>query len=137
MISSSPAPQFGQRCMSISNTRLSSRAQLMRPGPTWAVSASPLQELQRAHHQVRGAVAPRGLELELHLACIVELHSLLCQRRPGNGAAQLLQPLALVCFDPRGRVLLCCRRCRNTKAAAPCPRAPSRRAASIPSARRA
>jgi acyl-CoA thioesterase YciA len=31
MILSSPPPQFGQRCMSMSNTRLSSRAQLMRP----------------------------------------------------------------------------------------------------------
>ena len=34
----------------------------------------------------------------------VELHSLVCQRRPGDGAAQLLQPLALVRFDPHGRV---------------------------------
>ncbi len=34
MILSSPAPQFGQRCMSVSNTCLSSRAQLMRAGPT-------------------------------------------------------------------------------------------------------
>ena len=105
MISSSPAPQFGQRCISISNTRLSSRAQLMRAGPTWAVPASPLHELQRAHHQVRGAVAPGGLELEIHLACIIELHSLVCQRRPGDVTAQLLQPLALVRFDPHGRVL--------------------------------
>jgi len=40
MILSSPAPQFGQRCISISKIRLSSRAQLMRPGPTWAVPAS-------------------------------------------------------------------------------------------------
>jgi hypothetical protein len=40
MILSSPAPQFGQRCMSMPNTRLSSLAQLMRAGPPWAVSAS-------------------------------------------------------------------------------------------------
>ena len=57
MILSSPVPQFGQCCISISkaqasaktnlyssyvvaNTRLSSRAQLMRPGRTWTVSAS-------------------------------------------------------------------------------------------------
>ena len=57
MILSSPVPQFGQRCMSISKaqasaktnlyssyvvakTRLSSRAQLMRAGRTWTVSAS-------------------------------------------------------------------------------------------------
>ena len=64
----------------------------------------PLQELQRAHPQVRAAVAPGGLELEFHLPCIVELHSLVCQRRPGDVAAQLLQPLALVCFDPHDRV---------------------------------
>ena len=35
MILSSPAPQFGQRCMSMSNTRLSSRAQLMRASRAW------------------------------------------------------------------------------------------------------
>ena len=28
----------------------------------------PLHELQRAHHQVRGSVAPRRLELQLHLS---------------------------------------------------------------------
>ena len=86
----------------------------MRAGPTWAVPASPLQELQRAHHQVRGAFAPWCLDL--HLACIIELHALVCQRRPGDGAAQLLQPLALVCLHPHGSVLLCCHRCRNTEA---------------------
>ena len=40
MIFSSPPPQFGQVCMSMSNTRLSSRAQLMRPDRTWMGSAS-------------------------------------------------------------------------------------------------
>ena len=57
MILSSPAPQFGQCCMSMpkaqasaktnlhssyiaAKTRLSSLAQLMRPGRTWAVSVS-------------------------------------------------------------------------------------------------
>jgi hypothetical protein len=35
MIFSSPPPQFGQVCMSMSNTRLSSRAQLMRPDRNW------------------------------------------------------------------------------------------------------
>ena len=33
-----------------------------------------LHELQWTHHQVRGPVAPRCLELELHLARGVELH---------------------------------------------------------------
>jgi hypothetical protein len=32
MIFSSPAPQFGQCCMSMSKTRFNSRAQLMRFG---------------------------------------------------------------------------------------------------------
>jgi hypothetical protein len=32
MIFSSPLPQFGRRCMSTSNTRFISRAQLMRHG---------------------------------------------------------------------------------------------------------
>ena len=40
MIFSSPLPQFGQCCMSMSKTRSSSRAQLMRPGRPWAVSVS-------------------------------------------------------------------------------------------------
>jgi hypothetical protein len=40
MIFSSPPPQFGQVCMSMSNTRLSSRAQLMRPDRNWMGSAS-------------------------------------------------------------------------------------------------
>jgi hypothetical protein len=144
MILSSPPPQFGQRCMSISNTRLSSRAQLTRCGGAWTGSAShpaataasvaacdrcfggrlrlcgrllrhhqraqlrvrrqhavepvqvqhgpqhqrrqPLQELQRPHHQVRGPVAPRRLELELHLPCGVELHAFVGQRWPGDAA---------------------------------------------------
>ena len=40
MIFSSPPPQFGQCCMSMSKTRLSSSAQLMRCGRTWTVSTS-------------------------------------------------------------------------------------------------
>ena len=40
MILSSPAPQFGQCRMSMSNSRLSSRAQLMRPGRAWAISTA-------------------------------------------------------------------------------------------------
>ena len=40
VILSSAAPQFGQRCMSRLNTRLSSRAQLMSPDRAWAVSTS-------------------------------------------------------------------------------------------------
>jgi hypothetical protein len=150
MIFSSPAPQFGQCCMSMSNTRLSSRAQPDAVRPAWTARLrtrrrsglpaaglvllgrplrhhqraqlgvrgqhpmkpdevqprprhqrrQPLHELQRAQHQVRGAVAPRCLELELHLPCRVELHPLVRQRRPGDVAAQLFQPLAVMCADP-------------------------------------
>jgi hypothetical protein len=49
---------------------------------------------------VRRPVAPRCLELELHLSCCVELHPFVRQCRPGDVAAQLFQPLAVVCFDP-------------------------------------
>lgn len=40
MLWSSPEPQFGHCCLSISNTRLSSRAQLIRCGGAWTGSAS-------------------------------------------------------------------------------------------------
>ena len=43
---------------------------------TWHQGCQPLHELQRAHAQVRGAIAPRCLELWLHLAGGVELHPL-------------------------------------------------------------
>jgi hypothetical protein len=49
---------------------------------------------------VRGAVAPRRLELELDLAGTVELHPFVRQRGSGDVAAQLLQPLAVVGFHP-------------------------------------
>jgi hypothetical protein len=69
------------------------RAPFGRPG------GQPLHELQRTHHQVRGAIAPRGLELQLHLPGGVELHPLVRQCRPGDGAAQLFQPLAVMGLD--------------------------------------
>ena len=69
------------------------RAPFGRPG------GQPLHELQRTHHQVRGAIAPRGLELQLHLPGRVELHPLVRQCRPGDGAAQLFQPLAVMGLD--------------------------------------
>ena len=37
-----------------------------------------------------------------HLPGGVELRPFVRQRRPGDVAAQLLQPLAVVCFDPPG-----------------------------------
>jgi hypothetical protein len=39
--------------------------------------------------------------LELHLRGGVDLHAFVRQRWPGDVAAQLLQPLAVVCFDPQ------------------------------------
>jgi hypothetical protein len=47
-----------------------------RTAPFGRPRRQPLHELQRAHHQVRGSIAPRGLELQLHLAGGVELHPL-------------------------------------------------------------
>jgi hypothetical protein len=59
-----------------------------------------LHELQRRHHQVRGAVTLRGLELEFDLSGGNALHPLVRQRRAGNVVAQLFQPLAVVRRDP-------------------------------------
>jgi hypothetical protein len=56
-----------------------------------------LHEILRAHHQLRGAVAPQRLELQLHLVSGVQLHRFVGKRRPGDVAAQLLQQLAVVC----------------------------------------
>jgi len=42
----------------------------------------------------------RAGKAELHLPCRIDLHPLVGLRRPGDVAAQLLQPLAVVCLDP-------------------------------------
>ena len=49
-----------------------------------------------AQHQVRGAVAPRGLELEYHLPRSVSLHPFVRERRAGDIAAHLFQPRSQV-----------------------------------------
>jgi hypothetical protein len=54
---------------------------------------SPLRELQRRHHQVRGAVAPRGLELQHDLASDLGSYAFVGQRRTCDVAVQLLQRL--------------------------------------------
>ncbi len=82
MIFSAPPAQLGQVCMSMSKTRLSSRAQLIRCGrgtgarrvPFGRSGGEPLHELQRAHDPVGRSVTSRRLEIELDLAGGVELH---------------------------------------------------------------
>ncbi len=79
-------------------------AVLQRQEPRWRQGLirsphqrrQPLHELQRRHHQVRGAVAPEGLELEHHLPGGVGLHAFVGQCRAGDVAAQLFQRFALV-----------------------------------------
>ena len=45
--------------------------------------------------------APRGLKLQVHLPGGVQLHPFVGKRRPGDVAAQLLQPPAVMRLDPR------------------------------------
>ena len=61
MIFSSPAPQFEQCCMSMSNIRLSSRAQLIRGARPWTVSAS---------HSLAAAASVLGAEGGVRRAAI-------------------------------------------------------------------
>ncbi len=75
----------------------------VQPWP-WHQGCKPLHELQRRHHQVRGAVAPGCLQLQHHLPCCVALHALIGQRRAGDVAAQLLERLALVGAAAHSRV---------------------------------
>ena len=63
-----------------------------------------LHELQRRHHDVRGAVAPGGLQLQHDLPGAVALHPLVGQRRPRDGAAKLLQRLAVIGAAAHGGV---------------------------------
>ncbi len=62
---------------------LTSRSEVMRTPKrnqvqprAWHQRRQPLHELQRRHHQVRGPVAPGGLQLEYHLARRVGLYAL-------------------------------------------------------------
>ena len=63
------------------------KANQVQPGSGHQRS-QPLREIQRRHHQVRGAVAPSGLELEHHLPGGVGLHAFVGQRRARDVAAQ-------------------------------------------------
>ena len=57
-------------------------ANQVQPGP-WYQRRQPLHELQRRHHEVGGAVAPRGLQLQYDLPGGVGLYAFFC---PGLGA---------------------------------------------------
>jgi Cu(I)/Ag(I) efflux system membrane protein CusA/SilA len=57
-----------------------------------------LHELQQAHDQVRGAVAPRRLELEFHLPGGVELHAAVVDDAIREGAMMRVRPKAITVF---------------------------------------
>ena len=52
--------------------------------------------MQRRLHDVRGVVAPSGLEFERHLSGGAQLHPFVGLCGSGDGAAKLLQPLELI-----------------------------------------
>ena len=66
-------------------------ADQVQPRP-WHQCRQPQPELQRRHHQMRGAVAPGGLELQHHLSGGVRLHALVGQCRAGDVTAQVVWP---------------------------------------------
>ena len=62
-------------------------ADQVQPGPGHQ-RRQPLHELQRRHHQVRGAVAPGSLELQHDLSGGVGLYALVGQRRARTQTVQ-------------------------------------------------
>src|SRR3954452_2087428 len=70
-------------------------ANQMQPG-TRDQCGQALQELQRRHHDMGGAVAPGALELQHDLASAVALEPLVGNRRAGDVAAQAFELLALM-----------------------------------------
>jgi hypothetical protein len=64
----------------------------------------PLHELQRRHHQVRGAVAPGRLQLEHNLTGRIALHTVAGQRGARDVAAQLFQRSAVLGAAAHGGV---------------------------------
>src|SRR3954468_18968405 len=63
---------------------------------TWNQCGQALQELQRRHHDMGGAVAPGTFELEHDLACAIALEPLIGNGRAGDVAAQAFELLALM-----------------------------------------
>ena len=70
-------------------------ANQMQPG-TRDECGEPLQELQRRHDDVGGAVAVGAFELQHDLAGAVALEPLVGNRRAGDVAAQAFELLALM-----------------------------------------
>src|SRR4051812_29158538 len=70
-------------------------ANQMQPG-TRDQCGQALQELQRRHHDMGGAVAPGTFELEHDLACAIALEPLIGNGRAGDIAAQAFELLALM-----------------------------------------
>lgn len=86
MIFSSRPPQFGQVCMSMSKTRLSSRAQLMRCGRAWRICSGGAAPTRRA--------SARGRRLGYRRQRSARCHTpdRRAVRRLGDRAGRLLRP---------------------------------------------
>ena len=69
---------------------------------SWHQRGQPPHELQRRHHQVRGAVVPGCLQLQHDLPGRVALHPFVGQSRAGDVAAQLFQRFAVVGITAHG-----------------------------------
>jgi len=68
-----------------------------------------LHELQRRHHQVRGAVAPGRLQLQHHLASGVALHPFVGQRKAAvMSLTKLKYIVAVACEKHFGRAAEAC-----------------------------
>ena len=67
-----------------------------------AIAREAVHDASASEHGVVG-IAPRLLALQFHLACVVKPKPPEVQRRPGDVAAQLLPPFAVVCASLHGR----------------------------------
>ena len=63
---------------------------------TWDEGGQTLQEFQRAHHQMGGAIAVRGFELEDDLAGRGAAQAFMAQGRTGDVATELFEFLSLM-----------------------------------------
>ncbi len=67
----------------------------MEPG-TWDERREALEEFQRGYHQMGGAIAIRGFELEDHLAGRRAAHPFMAQGRTRDVAAQPFEGVPLL-----------------------------------------